>query len=304
MTEQDYKKILKDSVIKYRSYLDLPVDVSFGVEIEYENVVKDTISYLLETERETTSNLNGWINKNELSISTYNSSKEEMNGEINSPILVDAPKNWMALRNVLDLLNKKGALITQSCGGHVNIGSHILENKNEYWRNFFLLWILYEKEIYKFSSGEFKKLRTDINFIFQKVTDSFDVDKILNIENENYLYSVNYELFDKVHDIYISKKTPDKNIKLNNRIEFRIPNGSLSEEIWQNYINFFARFLLACKKELDVEKVVYKIKDNDHSAVELVDYIFDSELDKEYFLIQALKTNKVYKKELPEHKFF
>ena len=27
-------------------------------------------------------------------------------------------------------------------------------------------------------------------------------------------------------------------------VEFRVPNGSLNEEIWQNYINFFAKFIL------------------------------------------------------------
>ena len=47
--------------------------------------------------------------------------------------------------------------------------------------------------------------------------------------------------------------------------------------------------------------MVYKINNNEHNAVELADYVFEDNIDKDNFLIQTLKTNKIYKKELPSH---
>ena len=112
--------------------------------------------------------------------------------------------------------------------------------------------------------------------------------------------SIGITLNDKIFDVSFAKVMKAK-YAYDNRIEFRIPNGTLKEEIWQNYINFFVKFLIACKKELDVEEVVYKINNNEHSAIELADYVFEDNIDKDNFLIQTLKTNKIYKKELPPH---
>lgn len=298
MTEQDYKKLLKGNLIEYRTSLNLPDDVTFGIEIEYENIVKDTVSYLLKEEE--SYNLIGWKNKSEFDISEYNTLNEEMNGEINSPILRDTQYTWESLEAILNLLDNNGAIITEKCGGHVNIGAHILENNNKYWRNFLLLWILYEKEIYKFSSGEFLKLRNNINIFIKRICPYLLIESILECNNKYYLLSISNVLHDRCHDIYF-KEFPNQTFIEGNRIEFRIPNGTLSKEIWQNYINFFVKFLLSTKKEIDIEKILYKINNNEHNAVELADLVFDNDIDKEYFLIQALKTNKVYKKEIPKH---
>ena len=110
-------------------------------------------------------------------------------------------------------------------------------------------------------------------------------------------------LFDKNHGIYM-KKPISSNFMFGNVIEFRVPNGTLSEEIWQNYVNFFVRFILACKKELDQEKIVYKINNGEHDSIELADFVFDSDFDKEQFLIQTLNTNKNYAKTLIPHRYF
>ena len=300
MTEKDYKIILKDKLIEYRDTLNLPKNVTFGVEIEYENIVKDTVSYLLLEEQQKNPSLMNWKNTSEIDISEFNELGEELNGEIVSKILLDKSSTWQSLKTVLNMLEKNGAIITNKCGGHVNIGAHILEQNKDYWRNFFLLWLLYEDVIYKFSSGEFMEVRADELGLLKKISNYFHLTKLKNIKRIDYL---GINRFDKCLDVYIDKNLSNE-ILMGNRIEFRIPNGTLSEEIWQNYINFFTRFVIACKKELDVEKTIYKIKKKDSSAVELADYVFDDEIDKEYFLIQTLKTNKIYKKELPEHKIY
>ena len=310
MSEKDYKKILKDKLIEYRNSLNLPSDVTFGVEIEYENMPTDTVTLLMYQERQFNEKLNKWFSKRETDLSEYNNIlRENMNGEISSPILIDNIDNWNNLTIVLNLLEKNGAIVTEKCGGHVNIGAHILGNNQEYWRNFLLLWTLYYKQICKFSSGEFiniRKRRKGIlnnSYILLNKQTEFIFGKYGNIgsfliDNCDFLFSSKYDISIPIPGIL------SESIKEDNRIEFRLPNATLKEETWQNYINFFAKFVLSCRKELDVEKTLYKIKNKESSVIELVDYVFDDDIDKEYFLIQTLKTNKVYKKELPEHKTY
>jgi len=310
MSEKDYKILLKDKLIEYRNSLSLPSEVTFGVEIEYENVPTDTVTCLIYRERQLNQNLNKWFSKREPDLSEYNNIiRENMNGEISSPILIDNIDNWNDLKIILNLLDKKGAIITNKCGGHVNIGAHILGNNQEYWRNFLLLWVLYYKEICKFSSGEFVNLRTrrknvlNNSIILLSKRVEFIYEKYGKIGY--FLNDICDFLFDSKYDISIPiPLILSDSIKEDNRIEFRIPNGTLNEEIWQNYINFFSKFVLSCKKELDVEKTLYKIKNRESSAVELANYVFNDDIDKEYFLIQTLKTSKIYKKELPEHKIY
>lgn len=300
MTEKEYRYELKDKLIKYRNTLLLPKEVTFGVEIEYENIVTDTFSNILLEEKMHNKNLKGWINKKEFDILEYSKDYEEMNGEVNSPILKDIPKTWEELSFILNLLSTNDAIITEKCGGHINIGIHLLKNNNYYFRNFLLLYFLYEKEIFKFSSGEYLKVRSDYYELFSRISKDIKLKEILNTCKLKYTDNISDCLYDKVHSVYLNPTKKNK-ISFGNIIEFRSPNGSLKEEIWQNYINFFAKFVLAAKKDLDIDKTLYKIKTNDHNAVELADYIFDNDIDKENFLIQTLKTNKIYTKELPKH---
>lgn len=300
MSEKDYKRLLKDKLIEYRNSLNLPNYVTFGVEIEYENIVKDTVSYLLEEEQEKNFHLINWKNTSEIDISEYNKLGEELNGEIVSKILIDKKENWKSLSDILNMLEKNGAIVTNKCGGHVNIGAHILGKNKKYWRNFFFLWLLYEDVIYDFSKGEFLNVREDELGLFRRISTYLDINKIKNIKRRDYM---DFKKFHKHLDIYINENLIDK-ILIGNRLEFRIPNGTLSKEMWQNYVNFFAKFVMASRKELDIEKTIYKINNKDSSAIELADYIFDNDIDKEYFLIQTLKTNKIYQKELPKHIYY
>lgn len=310
MTETDYRKLLKDRQIKYRATLNLPNDITFGIEIEYENALNELISNLLYEEELCNNIFSNWINKPEIDLFYDDLDNDKLrNGEINSPVLIDTIKSWKNLRTALNILNRNNAIITDRCGAHINIGAHILGSNITYWRNFLLLWILYEKEIYKFSSGEFLKVRTRDSAIIDRISPLLrkNLINICNIEDSknkfnifNFLKNSGVNLSEKINDVsFHNFKTFD--FELDNRIEFRIPNGTLKEEIWQNYINFFAKFIIACKKELDIDYIIYKIKHNEHNAIELADYVFEDNVDKDYFLIQTLKTNKIYKKELIPH---
>ena len=291
MGEKDYRRKLKDQLIIYRKKLNLPKNLTFGIEIEYENISYEIVNYLLNEENFYNHNLNKWSNFPEIDIQECNNVGDIMNGEIVSPILSDTIGNWKKIEIVLDILKNNQAIVTNKCGGHVNIGIDILEHNIEYFKNFQLLWILYSKQIKSFSTGEYEKIRGNLELVKS-------LNGLLKVKDVIYLNTLSDMcplLFDKRHEIYIEDNEYSK------RIEFRIPNGTLSKEIWQNYINFFAKFVLACKKKLDREEILYKIKNNKGNVFDLANYIFDNELDKEFFLIQTLKTNKIYKKELPKH---
>lgn len=299
MSEKEYLNYLRNKIIKYRQTLNIPQYITFGVEIEYENIVKDNLSYYISELESFNVTYSGWKNTSEITIAEYKDF-ETMNGEVKSPVLKDRILDWKNLRETLNLINSHEGVVTNKCGGHVNIGTQILGNEQESWRNFFLLWILYEKEIYKFSSGEFNKVRKLDDNIIKRISPDLKVHltDILKVVKTPFKYiRFTDSLFDKKHDISLQKAT-SCSYKKDNVIEFRLPNGTLKEEIWQNYINFFVKFLLACKKELDVEETLYKIENNQHSAIELANYVFDDEIDKENFLIQTLKLNKTYNKDL------
>lgn len=293
---------LKDEFIEYRNTLDLPGDITFGIEIEYENIKKDYMDYYIYDLKQNKI-IGDWKNKEEIDISEYDSKGNLINGEVTSPILTDNINSWKELKKVVEVIDKNNGIITDRCGTHINIGAQIMGGNSIYWRNFLLLWILYEDEIYKFCSGEFSMVRKRKKTI-DPISSSLDISKILDVKepSANYIYYITDALLDKTHDISL-KNVYSYCFNKDNVIEFRLPNGTIKEEIIQNYINFFAKFLIASKKELDIDKILYNIKNNirDNS---LCDYVFEEEIDKQNFLMQASKQNKVYSKKLPSHLHF
>lgn len=292
MKQKEYLQRLKGKAIKYRDTLNLDNNITFGLEIEYENIFNSNMSYFLNDILE----LKDWVNDQETDIMEYYQN-EMMNGEVKTPPLTDTKKTWEDLRSVLMLMKNNNGFVTSWCGGHVNIGAHIFENIEDYYRNFILLWTLYKTEINYFSSGEFKKIRVKEKGIIDGISK----------EVKRYLIDIayNFEIpyFDKNHEVSFEKAT-EAFYEKNNVIEIRLPNGTLNEEIWQNYVNFFTKFLLKCKEDIDIDKIVYKIEKDEHDIFELADFVFTDDLDKDNFLIQSLKLNKIYNKSLVAHKIY
>jgi len=298
-------ELLSKMDISYKESLGLPNDLTFGIEIEYENVLKNDVSRILDKLKEDDSSFLDWRNKSESDIAYVTEFRQEFNGEINSPILKDSITTWKNLKTILEEIKNKGAIVTNYCGGHINIGAHILEDNPEYLRNLFLIWILYEKEIVSFSSGEFNKIRDRKEYLTSSYSTYLknNMDLVLDIKDKtmgSYIKDIDFMLFSKNYAIALPLLI-NKKMRYDNRIEFRLPNGSLSEEIWQNYINFYANLVLICKKDLDVEKILYKIYKGDHNLFDLANLVFSSEEDKNNFLIQSLGINKKYNKELVKH---
>ena len=82
-----------------------------------------------------------------------------------------------------------------------------------------------------------------------------------------------------------------------NTIEFRGANSSDKAIIWQNNVNAVTKLMLAASKDLiDEEKLDYRLveeptsSNNFFNSLELIDTIFNNNLDKIYFLKQYTKS--------------
>lgn len=283
----------------YRDSLNLPQNLTFGLEIEYENCNIKFGKFL------NSSATSYWNNKGDRSV--------EFGGEIVSPILTDKKEYWQELKKVCEKLKGNGAEITENAGAHVHIGAHIIGDNYQKWIEFIKLYIYYENIIYRYSFGESICGRKVIKeyaepfasylyckfYSIKKATSLQDVlDKIYTV---NRYYAIN---FNNVDSNNISK-TVDKNT-----IEFRSPNGTINEKIWQNNVKTFASMILAViNNKVDTEYIDYQIKSEEvffnknfyyndiylKKALEFVDIIFNNNDDKMMFLKQYIK-DKTYVK--------
>lgn len=275
---------LDDYEFDYKDKLNLPKNVLFGLEIEYENLKKIDFS-LPEF----------WINKQENTITD--------GGEINSNPLLDTKDTWNKLKIVLESLEKDGAKMYDAAAGHIHFDSGILNRNFDTWLKLIKAWIMYEPIIYKFSSGEKEKLRS----FYQKYAFYLRYILLNNLHDFNSIYDCK-KIIDKLNNICsrcygLCLSNVDRNFN-KNTIEVRCPNGSLKPAIWQNNVNFFANFLLSInQKEIDEELFLYRqkkyyletrygkdyLKEDIDVALELCDFVFLDDENKIKFLKQYTK---------------
>lgn len=288
--------------LKLRSRINLPEDITFGLEIEYEYAKKELISKALdELEISEKISLN-WTGTSDSSLTH--------GGELDSPIFTDTEKTWIELDNLCKMLEEY-ATISVNSGGHIHIGAHILEGKEEYWLNFLKLWEVYENIIYRFCYGEFKTGRPSISSYAEPLRNNLLIDyPELVVDKANLksiLSTVSYKRDQGINFYKVRKSTYSSD----NTIEFRCPNGSLNATIWQNNVNFLARLLLFSKSpsfdDDTITKRLQTIEKKDLSlevynevdlnpALEICDMIFSNNLDKIYFLKQYLKAFEMPKR--------
>lgn len=288
--------------LNLRESLNLDSYITFGTEIEFEGgsfqTIEDQLQCLFINKN------NGWNIVEEATI--------KYGGEITSPILRDTKTTWEQLSKICYMLQSNNVIAGQHSGGHVHFGAQIIGNDTRHWINFFKLWVIYEKIIYRFSYGDKLTYRDSISYarpISEKLYNDF--------------YTLNYnrnESFDDILSIvdygrnyaFNTRRIFEGAFRPNNTIEIRCPNGSVEPIIWQNNINFFAKlFLYAKGKNYDndiVSRRLKKYNQNDEGlelydkiyraeALELSDMIFDNNLDKLYFLKQYFKSFEVVKRD-------
>lgn len=287
---------LDEYLIGYRDFLGLPKDLTFGTEIE----VADANIYELKKEIDINKNLNYLWNTNfEPSVTN--------GAEVDSPIMEDQKGYWNDLKKVCDILYNI-SIINGQTSAHVHIGAQILGSDKKNWLNFIKLWATYENIIYRFTNGEYINTRigaikyaAPIKYLLEEIYKKY---KSNSKSLYNMICDLSKERTQAVNFMNVFKINIDS-MKDKNTIEFRTPNGTLDCVIIQNNINLFTKLLLYSKSSKYNDDIVEKRKRNigtknieydmyseiDLSqALELVDLIFDNNLDKLNFLKQYLKS--------------
>ncbi|MBD8923216.1 hypothetical protein EGR52_07320 [bacterium] len=291
----DLQEVLVDVenyFLTYRDTLNLPRELTFGVELEYEKLFKIVTDEFLEANF-----LYSWKSINDGSLI--------LGGEVVSPILNDDISTWNQLQKICQFLAKYNADTFHNAGGHIHIGANILGEDIESWKMFLKLYTIYEHVLFRFAYGDKLNARKEIkNFAFPSkenlnmallfLDDAIDLSDI-------YYAIPNHSRYQALNLCNIPFTMLETQKKFKNTIEFRFPNASSSEIVWQNNINAFAKMLLTAKNKLiDEEFLDYKIKTSKDEyinydfidlkgALEFVDLVFDNNLDKTYFLRQYFK---------------
>lgn len=283
----EFIRRLRDYKLSLRDTLDLDENITFGLEIEFENLIyqyKELIYWFSKLEllpsvyysKENLKELSNFKKKNKLwdigmSPDKYLDidPKEVFNwsvgrdlslnngAEITSPILVDDISHWKDLKTVCDFASNFGEISTHSAG-HVHVGSQTLGTSKEAWGNFLKLWSAYENVIYRFGYNEYLTRHKNISYckpasiMFINAYRVFgdNLDRLLNYLSDSRARAVNFQ------NVTLS----DGKIIPFGTIEFRNPNGTLDPVIWQNNVNFFTKLLLYCKSnKFDNDKVGHRL---------------------------------------------
>lgn len=283
--------------LTYRKNLGLPETVSFGIELEYQNMSNELTKQYLEN-----------------NVSTWNFVEEktlDKGGEINSPIMFDEIKYWKELRQVCNYLKQNNADVDMGASTHVHVGVQVLGSCVDNWRKFIKTYIVYESILSRFFYGDKINPRITLMDYAYPIADILytEIENLNKIENiEELQYIVPRRQFQAVDFRKIRFYDADS-IRNLNTLEFRSPNGTKEEIICQNNINTITKLLLSPSKNMiDEEYLDYRLNNERISsttnyslysdinldlALELVDMIFDNNLDKIYFLRQYIKDNRI-----------
>lgn len=285
---QDLLYYMDTYYLKLRENIGLKKDITFGLEIEFEDCDLDFISDNI--------NKSSWVVKEDISLKN--------GGEINSPVLTDDIQKWNDLKDVC-LFLKNNSSINGRTGGHVHIGRQIIRNNKDTLLNFLKIWYVYENVICRFTNGEFVNGR----YIMRKYAKSCAEDFQKNFSLfENHDNSFNESL----HKLQSLDKKSMVHFSYNkDTIEFRSPNGTFNPIIWQNNVNLFVNILkysntilfdddIIKKRQIELGECLGKRNLYNEiylqQALELSDLVFDNNLDKVYFLRQYLKSFEINKK--------
>ncbi len=291
---QDLLYYLDNFYLTLRDSLGIDENVTFGMELEFEQANREHITNNLVH-----NNLDErWKVKGDGSL--------DRGGEIATPVLKDLKVNWDNLSKVCEIV-RNDAVIGEKAGGHIHIGTPLLGNDINHWLNFLKLWSIYENIIYRFAYGEYLTGRDGIKRYAQPMRNFFM--NVVNAFQENDSNTIYHLLTTLARERYQAVNFGNvrsfTETQQKNTIEFRCPNGTLDPVIWQNNFNLFVNLLkYATSSEFNNDILTERNKFNEdiiedskgynkiylRQALELSDMLFNNNLDKIYFLRQYLKS--------------
>lgn len=289
---EELKRQIKGFSLEYRNSLGLDKDVTFGLELEYEYIYKSMVDYYVY------SNYSKWVSGRDRSLKS--------GGEVITDVLIDDEKTWEKLKDICCFLKEKGAGTAEYAGGHVHIGAHILGNEINNWLRFLKVYTVYESVLFRFGRGDKFRFRKHILTYANPIADElFECINLISNDLDNCILDKYLPIRKKGQAINFKNVWFRSNRRVfSNTLEFRFPNATSEEIIWQNNVNAFTKLMLSSQSDrIDEEYLDYKLNNNRVSSVydfklyneinmdkalELVDLIFDNNLDKIYFLKQYL----------------
>jgi len=280
---------IENFTLEYRESLGLGEKDFFGTEIEYEGVPKRKLNSAVY-------GVPSWVNKTDGSIS--------VGGEINSCKMNDDWYHWKNLRTICQKLRMEHIDTRSNAGGHVHVDSGVLPATVENYRKLAKFLIAYEHILLRFGFGDKLSSRKIFHSYARPIANQLyhELNQINRAGSVNEILKVLVS-FGKCYTVYfkhLEEKTDKKTF------EFRFPNTTDSEIIWQNNINCFVKLLKAIP-QMDESFLNRKIKSNRRKfnnafyyedidlldALEFVDLVFTNNLDKVYFLRQYFKNYEI-----------
>ena len=302
--KKQFLKLLSLYYIGYRPTLGYSSDYTFGMEIEFDDCYYKKVPRF------------------DLSRNYPIKSEESLKngGEVNTPILRDNKNDWQEFKKVCSMIKKYGN-ITYDCGGHIHFGFHVIKNHTQFL-NLLKIWSLYENVLFHFYSGEFINLRKSI----YNSTDSLRLSFFSILEKEEHGNLSIKEIYERYMDMdwirsslyfgnSLDSSYENSVFRESNTVELRCPNGTFNPIIWQNNVNAFLAILkYSTGKSFDDDFINYQINllknsseaytnKNYHKidylhSFQLVDLIFNNNLDKVNFLRQYIKDGRTSNNEM------
>ena len=286
-----FLNLLQDFKLSLRDNLGLDKNITFGLEIEFENI---SVLYTTLCEKfnnisllpsmfysiENLQKLKEYKKKNKLDsdavFSVYGKYKDILpsevfywsvekdlslnNGaEITSPILIDDITYWKDLKKVCDFIKQYGE-ISEHSAGHIHFGTQILGQEKETWANFIKLWSVYENIIYRLGFNEYLSKNPGIRYC-NPASDILSKYYRSLVEDYDLEQILNFLKTDRHYAVnFQNVLLTDKPIPFGT-LEIRNPNGTLDPVIWQNNVNFFAKLLMYAKSnKFDMDTILKREK--------------------------------------------
>lgn len=306
----------QENPLPYRFNLHLPTCYTFAPEIEFQLANRLTIQNVFQHVFD--GSKNSWSVSADSSV--CHATKEiptelfedgTYGGEIAPQYLTDQKASWEQLRRACLLLTKFGAVASKLTSIHVNIGAHIFQGNPQLVENLLSLWIAFEPEIFQFGMGNQSSLRPRaFEFSYPLTPLLLEPYQTTGSWLESYQMAIDHNDSKSIAlNLFLSPQKNAQQFFLGNRIELRNFNGSLHPTTVQTNLLFSLYLVKYCVSDhfqtnmisayLDDLKQPYPAtlyqdgtKRNLQKGLLLCDLIFNTTLDKLYFLNQWIRPSQ------------
>lgn len=287
---KDLINLIDNTPINYKEKLNVPSNITFGLEIEFEqagfiktfNELKQYCNIAFYDEM-SPKEYNNWTIEFEQDCSRR-IENILYGGEINSPIVNNNIDFFKELKNVCNVFKNNNAQFNSKAGLHIHISKDIMKHKIKDYLKLLKTWIIFEDEFLKLYNGDKHIRRKSAETYAMKLERTLYSKIFEEYKNYKLVSQIEKKLqFPRFYDIAFY--TPRV---CNKTFELRACNGTDNEIIIQQYINyFFHLFKLVSNSEsndfIDNLFVLYendKLEVTQDTMFKLFDYMFDNIEDK------------------------